>query len=318
MIIMKDKGYVGHMKEYLNAQKKRMVKRVIAMALLMIAGVMTCACHENAREDVPQAEQFYDDPNAMYADDAEKQEWYEAIVKLISNQQAPYGENGEIMGYRPPRPDEPSIAYGLDMGLFDVTNDGVPELLLNMGGGSAGNDYFYVYDIFTGEVVAQIDGGGEDSWATYYDIENRTYLPIGRYDWRSGDLGSMHFLNTVAYNADEQAFLEISLFYAAYEYRLIPYEDPNGEYVGFDSEIAHAEYSKDGESCGFQSYHYRMTEFYQTHSLVPGTGLKLYYWSDVSEEQDSARVRAEKMAHMLLYGSGQRFVHVREQSTNNP
>jgi hypothetical protein len=53
-----------------------------------------------------------------------------------------------------------------------------------------------------------------------------------------------------------------------------------------------------------------VTDFYQTHSLVPYTGLKLYRWNDVSEDGDSDQVRAEKMAAMLLYGSGQEFVKI--------
>lgn len=32
------------------------------------------------------------------------------------------------------------------------------------------------------------------------------------------------------------------------------------------------------------------------------------YWSDVADEDDSYQERAEKMAQMLLYGSGQKFV----------
>ncbi len=287
-----------------------MMKKIIITVLIAMC-VSLCACQytETVRPNISEEYSPYE--VGIYVKDSEKEAWYNAIVKLISNQQVPYGEHGEIMGYEAPRPDEPSIACGLDMGLFDVTGDGVPELLLNMGGGSAGNDYFYVYDIFTGNIVGQIDGGGEKAWAIYYDIENNEYLPIGRYDWRSGDSGSMHYITTIAYYEEEQSYCEKGLFYSAYEYDKKQLEDENGNPVGIELDIEKVVFKVEGKPCGFQEYHYKLTDFFQNHSLIPDTGLRLFYWSDVSEKDDSNQERAEKMAKMLLYGSGQQFVKKR-------
>ena len=287
------------------------MKRIIIFVLLMYIGISLCACRGEEHE-VPQTTEKYNHYEVdIYVSDSEKEEWYDAIVKLISNQEEPYGTPADgIIGYEAPRPDEPSIACGLDMGLFDITGDGVPELLLNLGGGSAGNDYFYVYDIFTGDIVGQIDGGGEKAWSIYYDIENNKYLPIGRYDWRSGDSGSMHYITTIVYNAERQTYHEKGLFYSAYEYDKKLLVDENGKQGGVEISIADVDFKVNGEPEFFQEYHYELTDFYQEHSLVPHTGLKLYYWSDVSDDDDSYQERAEKMAQMLLFGSGQKFVKI--------
>ena len=140
-----------------------------------------------------------------------------------------------IIGYEPSRPNDPSIVAGCDMGLFDVNLDGVPELLLNLGGGSARNDYFYIYDILTGEKLGTINGGGSDAWAIYYDIESNTYIPIGRYDWGSRDSGSSHFVKTIIFDETVQEYCEKSLFYSAYEYDKKELLDENGDYAGTHS-----------------------------------------------------------------------------------
>ena len=53
-----------------------------------------------------------------------------------------------------------------------------------------------------------------------------------------------------------------------------------------------------------------MEKFYQQNCLLPNTGLKMYDWNDVADDDDSYQERAKKMARMLLYGSGQQFVKI--------
>ena len=281
-----------------------MIKRSIIFVVLAVLILSLCACKENQAGG--KSSHYESD---VYVTDEVKEGWREALVKLISNQDKAYGnpEDG-IVGYEPPRPDDPSIAAGFDMGLFDVNTDGVPELLLNMGGGSAGNDTFYVYDIFSGELVCHLNGGGEDAWAVYYDTENEKYMPVGRFDWRVGDSGSLHYIVTVSKDSETDMLCETPLFFSEYEYDKNPHFDVSGYLGGMELDIASVDFEMNGETADFQRYHYALTDFYQTHSLVPHTGVKLYYWSEVSDEDDSDRERAEKMAEMLLFGSGQRFV----------
>lgn len=271
--------------------------------------ITLCACQKDIQEEQQKSKVYNHYEVDIYISDSEKEEWYDAIVKLISNQEEPYGTPADgIIGYEAPRPDEPSIVWGLDMGLFDITGDGTPELLLNLGGGSAGNDYFYIYDIFSGMHIGVLGGGGDKAWNIYYDIQNDRYIPIGRYDLRSGDAGSSHHISTIQYSKEDQLYYEKALFYSAYEYDKIITKDEDGKIDSIELSIEDVDFMVNGEPEFFQDYHYKLTDFYQEYSLVPHTGLKLYYWSDVSDDDDSYQERAEKMAQMLLYGSGQRFV----------
>lgn len=278
-------------------QANKPVKQLLVLFLLaaFVFSLASCRAQRTELDDI-------------YATDAQKEQWREALVKLISNQAVPYGENDALTDYKPPRPDEPSISEGWSMGLFDITRDGVPELFVNLGSGSAGNDYFYVYDIFSGQMLCQLNGGGDEAWGTYYDIPNGTYVPIGRYDWRTGYFGSMHYITTVEYDKKSKAYDERTLFHAAFEHNNVAKYDENGEIIDLELKIEYAIFEVGDQSVYFQDYHYKVTEFYQTHSLVPHTGLKLYRWEDVANEQDDAYERAEKMAEMLLFGSGQQFV----------
>lgn len=264
---------------------------VLAMLALMMLSLTACQKRREISGD------FY-----VSVTEEQKKEWYDALVKLISNEQ------GDIDDTQAPRPDEPSIARGYEMGLFDITCDGVPELFVNLGGGSAGNDYFYVYDIFSGEQIAIVEGGGDCAWNMYYDVENDCFEPIGRYDWRSGDAGSMHYVTTVEYDQKDKKYVEKQLFSAVYEYDKQMVFDELGRFAGFETEIEYAEYEMEGETANFQTYHYAMTDFYQQHSLVPHTGLVLFSRYEVMGDEEDPQARAEKMATALLNNSEQRFV----------
>lgn len=257
------------------------MKKYISLVMLAAMLLSLCACKENQAGG--KSSHYESD---VYVTDEVKEGWREALVKLISNQDG----------------------IGFDMGLFDVNTDGVPELLLNMGGGSAGNDTFCVYDIFSSELVCHLNGGGEDAWAVYYDTENEKYMPVGRFDWRVGDSGSLHYIVTVSKDSETDMLCETPLFFSEYEYDKDPHFDENGYLSDMELDVASVDFEMNGEPVDFQRYHYALTDFYQTHSLVPHTGVKLYGWSEVSDEDDSDRERIEKMAEMLLFGSGQRFV----------
>ena len=286
------------------------MKRLISVFFICLMIFSLTACKKTPKAS-KEKNSYPSENDTMYVTDSQKAEWYAPLVKLISNQEEAYGNPADvILGYKPPPPDEPSIASGYRMGLFDVDLNGVPELMLDLGGGSAGNSYYYVYDIFSGERIGVVNGGGNEAWALYYDVKNEYYKNIGRYDWRVGDSGSVHYITTVCYNEEEKGYCEKYLFCSSYAYDKKQMLDENGEPNGMDLELADVSFSVDGEPEDFQEYHYALTEFYQEHSLVPHTGIKLFTWRDVSDNTDTYQARAEKMANRLLYSSGQKFLNV--------
>lgn len=274
-----------------------MVKRTIAIFVLLALIISICSCKSEQKAENPYSER-------IYATDAEKREWRDAIVKLISNQKYDYGDWDE---QEMPRPNDPCIEYGYSMGLFDINMDGIPELLLDLGGGSLGNYYFYAYDIMTGEHIAQIDGGVNGEWSFYYDMENETYRPIGIYTWRDGSLGCMNFVTTIAFDEEDKCYVEKCLFYSEYSYYYILDYD----YDSMEPHPASVKFLIEGKPHASQNYYYYMVKFFQKHSLVPHTGLKLYQWDDVSDEEDDDWERAEKMAEKLLFDSEQKFIKIK-------
>ena len=81
-----------------------------------------------------------------------KEAWREPLIKLLANACVMVNDGEDGVNFLPPNPDLPSVAYGVSVGLFDFDLDGVPEVIVNQGGGSSGNAFYTVYDLMTGEV----------------------------------------------------------------------------------------------------------------------------------------------------------------------
>ena len=286
------------------------MRKMISFALCFLLPLLLVACETKINDVMPNDSNKY---IINYADlliaDSDKQEWYEPLVKLISNQEKSYGNPADgIIGYMPPRPDEPSIAEGYRMGLFDVNIDGTPELLVDLGGGSAGNSYYYIYDIISGEHIGTINGGGIDGWCMYYNTTEEQFVPIGRCSWRSGDACDMHFTTAIGFSGETEMLEEKPLFYLEYEYDKTKIQGESGQEAGYDMQIAEVIFAVNGSQCNHDEYYSAYDEFLMANILIPDTGLKLYRWSDVSKEGDSLEEKAAKMAETLLYCSGQKFV----------
>lgn len=288
------------------------MKKTIMFVLCLGLSLLLIGCeNQNIGDKQNNSNTYSINYTDLFVSDLDKEEWYEPLVKLISNQEKAYGipQDG-ILGYKPPRPDEPSIAEGYRMGLFDVNIDGTPELLVDLGGGSAGNSYYFIYDIISGKHIGTINGGGVDSWCIYYNTSKEQFVSIGSYSWRSGDACDMHFITTIRFFDKSQKFDEDLLFYLKYEYEKIAIKDENGHTTGYDIKIAEVAFGAKDSKCDHDEYYIAYDEFLMTNILIPSTGLKLYRWSDVSDEGDTYEERAAKMARMLLYDSGQKFIKV--------
>lgn len=282
------------------------MKKTISLALCFLLSLFLVSCEtKNVGAISDNSNAYIINYTDLFIFDSDKEEWYEPLVKLISNQEKSYGNPVDgIIGQAPPRPDEPSIAEGYRMGLFDVNIDGT------LGEGSAGNSYYYIYDIISGEHIGTINGGGVDSWCIYYNTSKEKFVPIGCYSWRSGDACDMHFISTIRFFDKSQKFDEELLFYLKYEYDKIAIEDENGRTTGYDIKIAEVAFCANDSKCDHDEYYIAYDQFLMTNILIPSTGLKLYRWSDVSNESDNNEERSAKLARMLLYASGQKFIKV--------
>lgn len=277
-------------------------------------------------ETIPNIEYIYcisyDD--IQFASIETRESWREPLVKLLSNKAIPYGSGGEIMGYTYLYPDQPCIANGYQLGLFDFDMDAVPELLVNLGGGSAGNAYYYVYDIITGELLGSLDGGFDKSWCTYLNLDTGKYEIIGQFEWRMGWQGKQRIMrkatltNTMSDN--RKILYDSSWLYAYYEIdaaelELTQEEIDAGIHASWDEIYTGVEFRVNGNESYIGTYFSEYDFFLENYIRIPETALLLVDWDDVCDYDEDQSVRAKKMTDALL-SSKQQFIHPKTDDSN--
>ena len=268
------------------------MKRLCMMlaALLLAVLAVGCAGSEDSGEQNMQEGENENVFVYEYVSKDVKEDWRQPLIDLISNQADRYTE--EL-----PRPNEPGIVYGVNMGLFDINIDGIPELFVNLGGGSAGNDCYVVYDIMTGQIVSEcLDGSGDFSWSVFYNQNEKCYLPIAQCDFRGGAMGVYKQVMTAEKDAETAKYVTKTLFSASYCFKEVYLEDGS---IDLEPEMVSFFYD-DGKG-DFQGYQYAITSFYQKNCLVPHTGMILYSW-------DRDEMDAFDFVEQMLFAGGQEFV----------
>ena len=140
---------------------------------------------------------FYKDIKFIPSENREV--WREPLVKLLSNN---YSSSDKNIGYPCLYSDKLCTVNGYQLGLFDFDIDEIPELLVNLGGGSAGNTYFYVYDILTGELLGSLEGDYGESWCTYFNLNTKKYEIVGQFEWRVGTIGKQRLVRKATLEND--------------------------------------------------------------------------------------------------------------------
>jgi hypothetical protein len=260
---------------------KRVLIKITALVtvLLLFAGVCSCSPKSGA-DDYCRINGV----NIYFANAQTTEKWRASLCTLLSNVRSRYDKNGEGGVV-------PAVNDGLRFGLLDVNLDGVPELLSDLGGGSAGNAYYEVYDIFTGELIDTVNGGFDEEWCVYYNTRKGRLALVGAYAWRLGWDVREYFTDIMEYGEDGERCGR--LLYSSYTFDM-------------DGECTRVVCKTDGEACGAEAFAQRMAAFEKAYVRIPETGLKLFSWDDVCEKDDNVLTRAEKMAEALIR-SGQKF-----------
>ncbi len=247
-----------------------------------------------------------------FVPDETVQAWREPILRLLENEEYFVGANGEITGSEYPYPDRPGIISGHEIALFDLNCDGVPELLVNAGGGSAGNAFYAVYDIFTGEYYGDLSGGYDNSWCQYFDITVGRFECYGQYQLRFGWTERSCYVRRAILTETEsskelvvyeRSYLEVQYNIDAVDLPLTA-EQIEAGYDGTWYELyPDATFFVNGSKASLDAYLSEAESFEQTCIRIPETAIKLI--PSTGYETPEERVDA-------LLATGQKFLAAQE------
>ena len=246
----------------------------------------------------------------------QRRAWQEPLAQLLSNVLVPYGENGEILGYEATvDPHRPAIVQCYRCGLFDVTQDGTPELLVHPFGyfGSSGTATYFIYDIYTGQRLGEMSGGMGQLWSVYLDTEAKDFELIGQYWLRGGWSWRTRCVVTLSY---DPAIPE------SYESEYLRSEHEIGmEEVGTQGSDDWIETYPDttyyvyGREVSLDEYYATYEQFFTRYVRIPETDLLLYDWDEVAPDEEDYEVRGQKMAAALV-ASDQQFIDYSANETS--
>lgn len=304
--------------------KKQRIK-LIALILLSMVILSFVGCTQkendidsdsdiNARASAPNCKingwEFY------FVSDEVKQEWKEPLAKLLSNVLIPYGEHGEILGYEATiDPKAPVIPQCYECGLLDITMDGVPELLVHPFGyfGSSGTATYFVYNIYSGQKLGEIDGGNGQSWCLYYNTEYDSVDLIGQYWLRGGWTWRDRYITEVYYDESIMECFEAQQFRTSHEITGeqtdIVDEDPDDMFytATWVESYPSTTYYVNRQEVYLDDYYAEYNHFVKTCIRIPETELILISWDDVSDDEDDYTTKGAKMAEALVT-SEQEFI----------
>lgn len=281
---------------------KKYVKLICALlAALECLLIVACSKGETKGDAIERGVYRINGENLYFAPTEEIEALREPLVSLLSNRsEIVYRDDG---GYDEviPDPSKSSVTHCYACGLFDVTADGIPELLIHPFGyeGSSGAVDYYVYDIKTGEKITEISSG-RGSLCLYFDTERNMLTMVENSMTQGGNYSKYTNFTISTFDSEKGRYAtELSLF-ARYEL------DAPTQYQNT------VEYEINGSPAAWNDYDALYDNFYMNYVRIPETELNLIYWSDVSSSEDSLGVSAEKMAEALL-SSGQKFISGKEK-----
>ncbi len=268
---------------------------VALSALLIIATLLTSCGKETAPEtSVPENKDVALGEIAYVTPD-QKESWRKPLEKLLAN----VGDRFDV-SENPVYKDVPSIPMGYDCALLDVNFDGTPEVIINFGGGTAGNATYSIYDLHTGREIGDFDGAIEDAWCVYYDTATKTLCHMGEYRLREGWDMSHHLLASLEYHLDDNQYRGHGKLLKT-------------DVVDHSGAVVRCSYEIDGKFATAEEYEAAYDEFHQNYLMREGTEMVVISWWDVTDDEDDAKTRGKKMAEALL-SSDQVFVYINEQS----
>lgn len=239
-----------------------------------------------------------------FVSDKELRRLRKPLSKLLANMELFVTDGDDILGSEAPDPSSPSIPNCYRCGLFDVTGDGLPELLVHPFGynGSSGTATYFVYDIPSGRELGSIEGGIAESWCLFYDTADDSAFAVGSYWLRSGWESRRRCISLLEYDEDSGKCYERSYLSTMHAIDKNPSEDSSLDEI-YPTTI----YKMYNKSVSLDDYYDEYDRFLTECIRIKETELVMIDWDEVCSDKDSNAARGKKMADALLK-SGQRFM----------
>lgn len=271
------------------------LRSLLLTVILILSALCHASCSASPSKERPQ--QTVGDKTITFASKKDKEAWRKPLERLLSNARELGAEDYDDPTYK----DLPTFWDGYGCALFDVNLDGVPELIINYGGGSAGNHFYEIFDFYTGASLGSFDGDAKDDWRLYYNTDLDLICLMGVYGFREGWDIRYTYHSQLTYNAERGEYTPRVLYEAKSVMEELDDDDPIMVYYVADKKVSEAEYTA------------AMEAYERSYLELEGTKLTFVSWRDVDEEGDSYKERAKKMTDALL-SLEQRF-HLPEEES---
>lgn len=284
---------------------RKYAKRLLALTVALLTLCLS-ACAEWGLPDISAKIEYSEEKkwdmsvrDVYYADVSDYEYLRPYVERLLANEQQAVVDYEEksIAGWEAPDPDAPYILPSISYALYDITLDGIPELVTDgMGyGGSSGGTTFFVYDIITGEEIGVIGCGARGSWSTYFDFYNETLLHLSSYWLRCGWAESSRYLSGIERSESDGLYRTKDYF----EY-IITYDEvvfPDGV-RGLD--MIESKYYAYGEEMEAEKFFLKREDFEANAKRLPQTEMISLYYSDVCPDEENLQRKAKNMAKALF------------------
>ena len=269
--------------------KKYTLRLILITVILLFSALSHASCSEPLSDEHTQ--QTIGDKTFTFASQKDKEAWRKPLERLLANAYGVSAEDREDPTYK----DLPTFWGGKECALLDVTLDGVPELIINYGGGTAGNHAYGIFDLYTGADLGSFDADHEDDWRVYYNTDLDLICLMGVYGFREGWDINYTFHSQLAYNAERGEYTSRVLYETRSVIKNMNDDSPQVTYYVGDQKVSEADYTA------------AMEAYEQSYLELENTKLTFFSWYDLDAEEDNAKDRAKKMADLLL-SSEQRFL----------
>jgi len=259
------------------------MKKLLVFVLVFTVALSAFGCSRpNEEGNVTSGSHEGDNTEPFkYVSMQEKSEWREPLIARIRALIASEDEHG-------PR--------NIGIGIIDVDLDGTPEVAYSTPGGTAGNTFFALYDLESGEMVGYFSPGwyGDKELgelALYLDTVVGRYTYVGICNYRCGWQEKYTEIYTISEGDGTLRYTQKSLF----EEHFI-YNDPGKSQT-------YAEHYIGDELVTYDDYMPKCEAFLQRLMKIEGSDFIHIEWDSLSGDGDAA----EEMADALI-NSTQVFV----------